>query len=233
LGNLEYGDEKLLQVLLLGQRELDDLLNRPDLWQLKQRIGVRLTISGLAPHEVEQYMRHRWMVAGGQAHPFSPDALERIKEYSKCIPRLINSICDSSLMLAFAAESRVVTAAHVKEAAEDLQLIDKPAMAPAAVRGVPIPPAKAVAPESGAAPAPSAEVAPKPMPAATAVAASVVPAPVEAPVNSAPVNGNSSATPKPAPIYKGATVLDHYAPTRKPWRWFRWGKSNGNGNGNR
>jgi general secretion pathway protein A len=69
LGNFEHADEKLLQILLIGQSELDDVLNRPDLWQLKQRVSVRLLIEPLSANEVEHYIRHRWRVAGGQNPP--------------------------------------------------------------------------------------------------------------------------------------------------------------------
>jgi len=106
LGNFEYGDEKLLQVLLLGQRELDDVLNRPSLWQLKQRISVRLTLEPLSTIEVERYIQHRWCVAGGKRPaPFSSGAIAGITKCSQGIPRLINSICDNALMLAIAFAS--------------------------------------------------------------------------------------------------------------------------------
>ncbi len=60
LGNLEYGDEKLIQILLIGQSELDDLMNRPELFQLKQRVSVRLAIGPLSVDNVEKYIQHRW-----------------------------------------------------------------------------------------------------------------------------------------------------------------------------
>lgn len=133
LGNLECGEEKLLQILLLGQSELDELLSRPDLWQLKQRVSVRLEIGSLAPGEVEHYVQHRWTVAGGRTHPFAPEAIEHIQRWSKGIPRLINALCDNSLTQAFADESRIVSARHVDSAAEDLLLVEKPARAPLSV----------------------------------------------------------------------------------------------------
>jgi general secretion pathway protein A len=126
LGNLEYGQEKLLQILLLGQSELDEILNRPELWQLKQRISVRLSIGSLASNEVEHYIQHRWTLAGGQQHPFSPESVEHIRRWSNGVPRLINALCDNSLTQAFADESRTVTSVHVDAAAEDLLLKEKP-----------------------------------------------------------------------------------------------------------
>jgi general secretion pathway protein A len=128
LGNFEVADEKLLQVLLLGQSELDDVLSRPDLWQFKQRISVRLSLAALSANEVEHYIQHRWKVAGGKnAPPFSPGAIATVRKRSKGIPRVINSICDNALMLAFADQAASVTAEHIEAAAADLQLIEKQA----------------------------------------------------------------------------------------------------------
>ena len=124
LGNFECPDEKLLQVVLSGQSELDDLLNRPDLWQFRQRLSVRLSLQPLAEDEVGHYIAHRWRVAGGQdAPPFSPETISRLAKRTKGIPRLINSICDTALVLAFADSATSVSAAHIDMAARDLRLI--------------------------------------------------------------------------------------------------------------
>jgi general secretion pathway protein A len=228
LGNMEYGDEKLIQILLLGQSELDDVLSRQDLWQLKQRISVRLTIGALSTEDVEHYVQHRWTVAGGQIHPFAPEAIARLRTWSQGIPRLINSICDNALTLAFAESSLKVQAAHVDAAAGDLRLIPK-AQAPAVVAA----PAAAHAPVQAA-----------------ATAHSAAPAAAPVPVAAAPVNGTSSPRPdkvqtqtqaavpvtsgigKPAPV----RLLGQYADKpRKRSAWLRftdrlgW-SSNGNGN---
>ena len=165
LGNLECGEEKLLQILLLGQSELDEMLSRPELWQLKQRVSVRLSIGSLAPNEVEHYIQHRWTVAGGQTHPFSEEALEHIRKWSKGIPRLINAICDNALTEAFADESRSVAARHVDAAAADLLLIEKPKIprpvAAAAPAAAPVVSATAAAQTRAAiAPAPAVNGAP-------------------------------------------------------------------------
>jgi general secretion pathway protein A len=127
LGNFETPDAKLLQVVLLGQSELDKLLSRPDLWQFKQRISVRLSLQPLGANEVVDYIRHRWTVAGGeQPAPFSSDAVANVAKWSKGIPRLINSICDNALVQAFAECSRTVSAEHVLMASRDLLLVEKP-----------------------------------------------------------------------------------------------------------
>lgn len=127
LGNFEHADEKLLQILLVGQSELDKVLSRPDLWQLKQRISVRLLLEPLSPKEVGHYIQHRWRVAGGKSPaPFSPEAITNITSWSQCIPRLINSICDNALILAFAEESSNVSADHINASARDLGLLGTP-----------------------------------------------------------------------------------------------------------
>jgi hypothetical protein len=95
--------------------------------QLKQRIGLRLYIDPLTPSEVIQYVRVRWAKAGAQGSPpFSPDALTLIGQLSQGIPRLINSLCDSSLLMAFGDESLFVGLNYVRDAAANLGLIDSP-----------------------------------------------------------------------------------------------------------
>jgi general secretion pathway protein A len=127
LGNFENGSAKLLQIVLIGQSELDDVLRRPDMWQLKQRIAVRLTIEPLAAADAENYIAHRWTVAGGKPPvPISGEALLKIMRWSQGIPRLINSLCDNALMLAFAEKAKMVTAGHIDAAAADLCLIARP-----------------------------------------------------------------------------------------------------------
>lgn len=122
LGNFDYGDQKLLQIILVAQPELNEVLNREDLRQLKQRIALRLSVDPLAPADVQQYIRHRWNLAGGGEPPFSPEAVAGVVRWSRGIPRLINAICDNALMIAYAGQSRRVSAAHVMEAASDLDL---------------------------------------------------------------------------------------------------------------
>ena len=124
LGNFEDADQKLLQILLVGQTELNDVLNRQDLRQLKQRIGVRLVIGPLSTSDVSQYIRHRWVVAGGTHPPFTAQAVAGIAAASGAIPRLVNSLCDNALTIAFAEGVKEVQARHVQMAAADLQLAD-------------------------------------------------------------------------------------------------------------
>jgi general secretion pathway protein A len=123
LTNFETNTEKMLQIVLVGQPELGDLLHLPDLRQLKQRIALRFKVAALSPEEVPHYIEHRWSKAGGEGKPpFSDEALEMIQQHSQCIPRLINAICENSLLSAFAAGSHAVGAAHVEAVAENLDL---------------------------------------------------------------------------------------------------------------
>ena len=123
LGNFESASEKFLQVLMLGQSELDNQLNRHDLRQFKQRIGLRLYIDPLNTIEVQQYIRFRWAKAGGHdSPPFTPDALSGVVQWSQGIPRLINSICDSALLMAYGDESPLVGLNYVRAAAVNLAL---------------------------------------------------------------------------------------------------------------
>jgi len=128
LGNYEYGPDKFLQIVLLGQCELDDLLDRHDLRQFKQRIALRLYIDPLTSAEITEYMRFRWAKAGGAGEPpFSPDAIEGVVRWSGGIPRLINSICDSALLMAYGDTCSSVGLLYVRDAAMNLALIAAPA----------------------------------------------------------------------------------------------------------
>jgi len=124
LGNYEDSSAKLLQILLIGQNEFHEVLNRDDLRQLKQRVAMRLKIDPLSAAEVGTYIQHRWSKAGGSATPFTADAVAAIVTHSRCIPRVINVLCDNSLMLAFSRGEANVSAGLVHEAARDLQLVE-------------------------------------------------------------------------------------------------------------
>jgi general secretion pathway protein A len=127
LSNFELAETKLLQIVLAGQTELGEVLNRQDLRQLKQRIAVRLYIHPLSATGVEHYIKHRWEKAGAiRPHPFNSDAVALIAEYSRGIPRLVNAICDNALMLAYAEHGNTITRQHIGEVAGDLDLLDSP-----------------------------------------------------------------------------------------------------------
>jgi general secretion pathway protein A len=122
LTNLETSKEKLLQIVLLGQPELRDLLQRRNLRQLAQRITARYHLSPLGPKDTHLYIGHRLQVAGAERNPFKKSAMSVLYQRSQGIPRLINIIADRSLVAAYAKERLDVSAAMVHEAANEVQL---------------------------------------------------------------------------------------------------------------
>ena len=122
LSNFETTSQKLMQILLVGQPELRDKLNLPELRQLKQRIGLRCHIAALSPEETRQYIRHRLRIAGAtDAGIFSDAAIQKIQEYSQGTPRVINIVCDHCLLSGYADSKRRIDAAIVQEAVEYLE----------------------------------------------------------------------------------------------------------------
>jgi general secretion pathway protein A len=122
LSNLETDTEKLLQVILVGQPELQETLKQPSLAQLRQRIAVRHHLASLDGHETHEYIRHRLTVAGGEGKVFfEPEAVDRIHWLARGVPRLINSICDRAMLLAFVRETRTIDEAMVARAWNELE----------------------------------------------------------------------------------------------------------------
>lgn len=127
LTNLETDDAKLLQVILAGQPELERTLQRPELRQLRQRIGVYGRIGPFSQPETAQYIRHRLRVAGRLRQTvFTAPAIQEIWRASGGIPRLINLLCDHCLVTAFASDESRVYASTVREVAADLGLAHAP-----------------------------------------------------------------------------------------------------------
>lgn len=123
LTNFETAQEKLLQIVLSGQPELGGVLNHPDLWQLKQRIAIRVNLEPLTPEEVRQFIDHRWNFAGGQLPvPFSKEAISLIELCSQGIPRLINSLCSNGLLQAMGRDSESVSGDDILQVILDLDL---------------------------------------------------------------------------------------------------------------
>ncbi|MEE8496122.1 MAG: AAA family ATPase [Xanthomonadales bacterium] len=121
LTNLETTKDKLLQMVLLGQPELRQLLQRQNLRQLSQRITARYHLMPLGQDESYAYVRHRMKVAGASRNPFSQPALRALYQRSAGVPRLINIIADRALVGAYAKESHTVSARLVHEAANEVQ----------------------------------------------------------------------------------------------------------------
>ncbi len=125
LSNLETSEDKLLQIILVGQPELDKMLDSNELRQLKQRIGLRAQLSALTAQQTEQYIEQRLRIAGLDANApslFSPEAAAAVYTYSRGLPRLINTICENALIGAYAKQSPVVTPRIVEDVAIEFRL---------------------------------------------------------------------------------------------------------------
>lgn len=122
LSNLETEKEKLLQTILVGQPQLKEKLESPNLEQLRQRISVRFHVKALDGSEIPRYIEHRLGVAGAPGKiGFSQEALDLILSYSKGVPRLINLVCDKTLLLGFVREAWMIDAEIVNKSIEELE----------------------------------------------------------------------------------------------------------------
>ena len=125
LTNLETAERKLLQILLVGQPELDLKLDSFELRQLKQRIALRSQLEPLSLEETTGYIQRRLQLAGATAQSstlFPPETMARVFRHSSGIPRLINTVCENALITAFARQSQVVTPDIIDEVASDFRL---------------------------------------------------------------------------------------------------------------
>ncbi|HVT15700.1 MAG TPA: AAA family ATPase [Thermoanaerobaculia bacterium] len=122
LSNLETDQRKLLQIVLIGQPELRDKLDQRQLRQLRQRITVRYHLSPLTRYETEYYIQHRLHVAGGNSRPtFNRWAIRQIHRYSRGVPRLINAVCDKTLLCGYVTGTDQLEARHVRRAIRELE----------------------------------------------------------------------------------------------------------------
>jgi len=121
--NMETPRQKLLEIIISGQPELGDVLNRTELRQLRQRVSCICRLTPLSLHEAGEYISHRLAKAGlpGQTL-FSDQTIALIHQHSGGIPRLINTLCDGCLRGGFALQTRLITAAVVEEAVKDLEI---------------------------------------------------------------------------------------------------------------
>ena len=118
LSNLETNDQKLLQIVIVGQLNLLDLLHRTELRQLDQRISIRCSLKALTREEVEAYVTHRlWVARGSTSVSFTPKAFDFVHAVSGGVPRVINLLCDRALMVACEAQSSRITEQQVVRAA--------------------------------------------------------------------------------------------------------------------
>jgi len=122
LSNRETSQEKLLQVILVGQPEFENKLNLPELRQLKQQIAISTRIKTLTPDESLAYIQHRLMIASSFYNPvFTKAALKRIIKEANGVPRIINVLCDNALITAFGYQRKPVDLKIIEEVIKDLR----------------------------------------------------------------------------------------------------------------
>lgn len=137
LTNLETSQQKLLQIVLVGQPELDRKLDSPELRQLNQRIGLRCHLEPLGLDEVRGYIHRRLELAGANSHGaaiFPSEAIAVVHKFSRGIPRLVNTLCENSLVSGYSRQAKQVTPEIVQEVAADFYL-DRVSASPAPSSG--------------------------------------------------------------------------------------------------
>ncbi len=168
LSNVESQGEKLLQIFLVGQPELEQKLSRPELRQLRQRITVHYRLNPLSPEETAGYVHHRVSVAGGNAwRLFPPDTCREIYRLTHGIPREINTVASAALIAAFAEGAQAVTAAHVQQVARETEfrsVLPGQAQTPDSLEAPPAPATTALGAATPPSPAPPAYAPPAPLP---------------------------------------------------------------------
>jgi len=131
LSNFETRQDKLLQIVLVGQPELSNRLNEPELRQLKQRVALRHHLTPLSLFECKEYIAKRLGISGGTASLFTNGAMRAVHSYSSGVPRLINILCDNGLFSAYTLRKPSVEPAMIEEIAQDLHLTVAPPSASA------------------------------------------------------------------------------------------------------
>lgn len=125
LSGVETTKEKVLRIILAGQPELNEKLNSSGLIQLAQRIRLRFHLTALSKADTALYIQHRLEVGGSQGRQiFDADTHPLVFRYTGGIPRLVNTLCDTSMMAAFAQDSDVVKVEHMRAAIEELQWVE-------------------------------------------------------------------------------------------------------------
>lgn len=122
LSNLETNQEKLIQIILVGQPELLDLIRTPQMAQLDQRVSVRCTLTHLSLDETGRYVYHRLNVAGAKgAIRFDDGGIKLMHAAASGVPRLVNLTCDRALLAGYSEQSKTITVGHVKQAVASLR----------------------------------------------------------------------------------------------------------------
>jgi type II secretory pathway predicted ATPase ExeA len=124
LSNLETTDDKLLQIVLVGQPELDEKLDMVELRQLKQRIALRAQLGSLDPEETRDYIERRLQIAGATdpSRIFPPQTISAVYRHSRGLPRLINSISENALIAGYARQTKVISPEMIDDVAKDFRL---------------------------------------------------------------------------------------------------------------
>lgn len=125
LSNLETSEDKLLQIVLVGQPELDKRLDSNEFRQLKQRIALRAQLGPLNAQQTQEYIEQRLRIAGADPNAvplFSSQAIAAVYAYSRGLPRLINTICENALIGAYARQSSTVTGRVIEDVASEFRL---------------------------------------------------------------------------------------------------------------
>ena len=127
LTNLETNERKLLQIILIGQPELREMLARPELEQLAQRVTARFHLPALSENDTSKYIRHRLAVAGQpELRPFDRKVRRRIHQLTRGVPRRINLLCDRALLGAYAEGKKSVDSATIERAAKEVFYKNEP-----------------------------------------------------------------------------------------------------------
>jgi len=125
LSGVETTKEKVLRIILAGQPELNEKLDSPELIQLVQRIRLRFHLTALSPEETQAYILHRLEVAGAHGRQlFAPETLPVIFRYTGGVPRLVNTLCDTALMIAYSSDQPGVGSTELKAAIDELQWVE-------------------------------------------------------------------------------------------------------------
>lgn len=136
LTNLETSSEKLLQIVLSGQTELEDKLRDPSVRQLRQRIAIWCKTRQLTPDQTDSYIAERLQIAGATQPIFTPEATQLVHRYSKGIPRVINLICENALIGAYAEQIKLIPGRIVESVSLEFDLDEQPfVVSPLAMAG--------------------------------------------------------------------------------------------------
>jgi general secretion pathway protein A len=138
LTNLETSSEKLVQIVLSGQPELEEKLRDPSVRQLRQRISLWCRTRPLTGEETKAYVTNRLRIVGATQPVFSPDAVQVIQNYSKGIPRIINLICEHAMISAYVEQIKPIPPRIVESVCRELDLDSQPfVLSPMAMAGMP------------------------------------------------------------------------------------------------